>query len=45
MIETKCECCGGKVLKPDPPGKTPLERIQFEKDWDKRYEERKANVI
>jgi hypothetical protein len=41
MIEVKCECCGGKKILPDPPARTPLERILFEKDWDKRYKERR----
>jgi len=40
MIEERCPCCGGKVLKPDPPARTTLERILFEKDWDRRYKER-----
>jgi hypothetical protein len=38
MIETKCPTCGQKIIEPDPQEskKTPLERIQFEKDWDRR---------
>lgn len=39
MIESKCPCCGGSVIKPDPPARTIDERFDFERAWDKKYEE------
>lgn len=47
MIESKCPCCGGKVIKPDPPAvrTTKEERVAFEKWWDAKYKRRNPNVI
>lgn len=43
-IESKCPCCGGKVLLPDPPARTQEEKVAFRKIWDKKVEEGKKNV-
>lgn len=39
MIETKCSCCGGKVILPDPPARTMDERFAFERAWDRQFME------
>lgn len=37
MIESKCECCGQKVLLPDGPPKTKEEKIAFRNRWDDHF--------
>lgn len=29
--ESKCPCCGAKILLPDPPARTQEEKIEFRK--------------
>lgn len=44
MIEAKCECCGGRMLLPDPSARTQEEKVAFRKEWDRLYEERRPKM-
>ena len=39
MIESRCQCCGGRVLLPDPPARTKEEKVAMRKRWDAAVEE------